>query len=248
MLAKPTNLKQGRLPPFWPVRLLDSHFLAVPGTDLLTITFPKVVSAHTSRFSRPFDLIMANNKSKSVKGVPSKHLHARTTFLYQAATYLALQSNAESVRLAGSISGASDSTAKPDRLAALAHSPAALQLASHLRAVSLKGQVRLSADIKRSVCKTCNSILITGRTSTHVLENKSHGAKKPWADVLEVECTLCGSKKRFPVGAKRQHRKSERHTSKLTSRGLANKDWASAVGSTKPLAQKGSGLSAGCTR
>jgi ribonuclease P protein subunit RPR2 len=34
---------------------------------------------------------MSKVKAPKSKGVPSKHLHARTTFLYQAATYLTLQ-------------------------------------------------------------------------------------------------------------------------------------------------------------
>lgn len=86
----------------------------------------------------------------------------------------------------------------------------ALQLGSHLRAVSLKGQVQLSQNVKRSICKCCNTILIPGRTSTTTVENNSRGGKKPWADVLLVECTTCGSKKRFPMGSKWQVRKTER--------------------------------------
>ncbi|KAJ4297468.1 hypothetical protein N0V90_005359 [Kalmusia sp. IMI 367209] len=81
---------------------------------------------------------------------------------------------------------------------------------SDLHTVSRKGQVRLSSDLKRSVCRICNTVLIPGRTATQRIENESRGGKKPWADVLVIECTLCGSKKRFPVGAQRQKKKAER--------------------------------------
>lgn len=152
---------------------------------------------------------MAKEKPRGPKGVPNRHLHARTTFLYQAATYLTLHATAEPSQ------AVDPATAQPpeSNQAASAH---ALRLASHLRAVSLKGQVRLSADIKRSMCKTCNAILVPGRTATQALENKSKGAKKPWADVLEVGCRNCGSKKRFPVGATRQQKKSKRNSSNKT--------------------------------
>ncbi|PVI05839.1 Rpr2-domain-containing protein [Periconia macrospinosa] len=133
---------------------------------------------------------MAKDKPPKTKGVPNKHLHARTTFLYQAATYLTLHS----------ATGASASV--PSSLA--------LQLGSDLQIVSRKSQVRLSADLKRTICKTCNTVLIPGRTATHTVENDSKGGKKPWADVLVVGCTFCGAKKRFPVGATKQQSKAER--------------------------------------
>lgn len=78
---------------------------------------------------------------------------------------------------------------------------------SHLRAVSLKGQIRLSADMKRSICKRCDSHLVVGSTATRNMENKSRGGKKPWAEVLVVSCNTCGVEKRFPVAAKRQPRR-----------------------------------------
>lgn len=152
---------------------------------------------------------MAKVKTQGAKSVPNKHLHARTTFLYQAATYLALQAGARKSSLEAVPHDLVEvpKTASPvDR----GHSTLAVQLGSHLQAVSLKGQVHLSADVKRSVCKVCNAILIPGRTSKHTLENKSRGGKKPWADVLLIECIICGSKKRFPVGATRQQRKTDR--------------------------------------
>lgn len=84
------------------------------------------------------------------------------------------------------------------------------QLAVHLRAISLKGQVRLSPAMKHTICKRCDILLVPGSTSTSYLENNSRGGKKPWADVLVTTCTACGTAKRFPVGAKRQGRRESR--------------------------------------
>jgi len=90
------------------------------------------------------------------------------------------------------------------------HSPLALQLGSDLQQVTRKAQLRLSVDLKRSLCKRCNTVLIPGRTATQSVENLSKGGKKPWADVLVLACMTCDGRKRFPVGAKRQDKKKER--------------------------------------
>jgi len=149
-------------------------------------------------------------KLPKVKGAPNKHLHARTTFLYQAATYLTLQAASGSTKSHGSdIETTNFTSSRGIQPTEQSLSPLALQLGTHLRAVSLKGQVRLSTNLKRSLCKTCNAVLIPGHTSTHLMENESN-SNKPCADVLVVGCSFCGSKKRFPVGAKRQERKYKR--------------------------------------
>ncbi|KAI7280085.1 hypothetical protein KC345_g4975 [Hortaea werneckii] len=85
-----------------------------------------------------------------------------------------------------------------------------LHLATHLRQVALKSQIRLRTDVKHSICKRCSSVLIEGTTSNKRIENESKGGKKPHADVLLISCNVCGADKRFPVGAKRQKRKGER--------------------------------------
>ncbi|KAH7359924.1 RNAse P Rpr2/Rpp21/SNM1 subunit domain-containing protein [Pyrenochaeta sp. MPI-SDFR-AT-0127] len=142
---------------------------------------------------------MSKVKPPKVKGVANKHLHTRTTFLYQAATYLTMQTV---------IDNSSDDQSSGPRLQQ--HSPLALQLGSDLQQVSRKGQLRLSVDLKRSMCKRCNTVLIPGRTATQSVENMSKGGKKPWADVLLIKCQICGSNKRFPIGVKKQLSKSER--------------------------------------
>lgn len=194
---------------------------------------------------------MAKDKTKS--GVPNKHLHARISYLQQAATYLTLQGQGrptaslgsqssvagpEEARLEESENGTAFGpahTTKPvhpghevnqgtspgdvrelslSRQLALFNGPhnggLPLHLTTHLRQTALKSQIRLHANIKQSICKRCSTVLIEGQTSTKRIENLSRGGKKPHADVLVLECGVCGAAKRFPVGAKRQKRKSER--------------------------------------
>ena len=85
------------------------------------------------------------------------------------------------------------------------------RLVSHLRNVSLKSQVRLSSNIKHSICRRCETFLIPGSTSTFEMENRSRGGRKPCADVLVVTCKLCGTARRLPTGATRQPTRKERH-------------------------------------
>lgn len=153
---------------------------------------------------------MSKVKAPKTKGIPNKHLHARTTFLCQAATYLTLHTATDDAPT-------TQSAEKSTRT----RSPLALQLGSDLQQVSRKGQLRLSIDLKRSMCKSCNTILIPGRTASQVIENLSKGGKKPWADVLLIECQLCGSKKRFPIGATRQLSKSERKNGPVDTASVA---------------------------
>lgn len=84
------------------------------------------------------------------------------------------------------------------------------QLVAHLRAASLKSQIRLSPAMKHTICKRCSILLVPGSTSTSYIENSSRGGRKPWADVLVTTCTACGTAKRFPVGAKHQLRRESR--------------------------------------
>lgn len=152
---------------------------------------------------------MSKVKPPKSKGIPSKHLHARTTFLYQAATYLTLQHTQST-----SINSDDTSTSnrpKDDQNPAENHPILALQLASDLQQVSRKAQLRLSVSLKRSLCKSCNAVLIPGRTATQIVENTSKGGKKPKADIFIVTCKLCGCKKKFPIGAERQPKKALRN-------------------------------------
>jgi len=170
-------------------------------------------------------------KSKENRRVPNKHLHSRISFLHQAAQYLSSQSvslqstydteksserSTESTKSDNApgelystkaVSGErSDKTTTP----ATAHSGQALRLSSQLMAVSQRSKVLVSESVKRSICKCCNELLVPGRAATHRLENKSKSGKKPWADVLVVQCERCGFQKRYPVGQQRQVKKKDR--------------------------------------
>lgn len=92
----------------------------------------------------------------------------------------------------------------------ITHAPMARHLLSHLRGVSLKSQIRLSPAIKHSLCKRCDTLLVPGSTSTSRMENLSKGGRKPWADVLILQCGICHAEKRFPVGAPRQQKREQR--------------------------------------
>ena len=150
---------------------------------------------------------MAKDKPPKLKGFPNKHLHARTTFLYQAASYLTFQSAVNSKE------GDLDSTTFPEASQFQQPSSIALQLGSDLHTVSRKAQLRLSVDLKRSMCKSCNTLLVPGHTATQTVENESKGGSKPWADILVVSCKRCGSKRRMPIGAKRQPKNKNRSVS-----------------------------------
>ncbi|KAF9698235.1 hypothetical protein EKO04_003635 [Ascochyta lentis] len=147
---------------------------------------------------------MAKDKPPKPKGVPNKHLHARTTFLYQAATYLTLRASVDrnKAEVSDAVLSETCQVQQPPSLA--------LQLGADLHTVSRKAQLRLSVDLKRSMCKSCNAVLVPGHTATQMIENQSKGSKKPWADVLVILCNRCRSRKRLPIGAKRQSKKRER--------------------------------------
>lgn len=156
---------------------------------------------------------MAKDKLPKAKGIPNKHLHARTSFLYQAASYLTLQSsvnvNDKEVESRGAAPSEAGRIQQPSRLA--------LQLGSDLHTVSRKAQLRLSIDLKRSMCKSCNTILVPGQTAAQTIENESKGGSKPWADVVVISCKVCGSKRRIPVGARRQKKKRDRLVTTVTA-------------------------------
>jgi len=132
------------------------------------------------------------------KGQAQKHVQARISFLEKASKYLAEQ---QFTNTKDSDTGkASQSTQRG----------LPLLLGSHLRAVSLKGQMRLPQEMKRGICKVCDTPLLESLSSDVVVENHSTAASKPWADVKVVTCRTCGTMKRFPIGATRQDKKKVR--------------------------------------
>lgn len=121
-------------------------------------------------------------KDKKAKGqLPQKNVHLRLAYLHQAATYL---ENQRSQNISVDHSNGSSQLR---------------YLISHLKGVSRKSVMRLHKDIKRSLCKGCDELLIPERTSIQVVENRSKNAAKSWADVLVIKCCTCDTVKRFPV-------------------------------------------------
>ena len=139
-------------------------------------------------------IAMAKGSANQTRSVPNKHLHARIAYLHQAATHLALQAPAVT-------------HTDPSKLQ---QRGLPLLLTAQLQAVSQKAQIRLSHDMKRSICKACSTPLMPDTTSETRIENKSRAEKKPCADVLVIQCRNCHAEKRFPIGAQRQKRKAER--------------------------------------
>lgn len=139
----------------------------------------------------------ANSTGKSV---PNKHLHARVAYLHQAATHLALRQTP--------ITPTDSKPSEPQSM--LQQHGLPLLLASQLKAISQKAQIRLSHDMKRAICSVCSTPLLPHTTSETRIENKSRASKKPCADILVVRCRNCHAEKRFPVGAQRQKKKARR--------------------------------------
>jgi ribonuclease P protein subunit RPR2 len=136
-------------------------------------------------------------KGKSVVPVQNRPLYSRISFLQQAATYLTHASGVEGT-------GRSESKRKPGA------EGAARRLVTDLRSVSLKARIRLSPAVKQTLCKYCDALLIEEETCTTVVENKSKGGRKPWADMLVRKCHACGNVKRHPLNSARQKRKTLR--------------------------------------
>jgi ribonuclease P protein subunit RPR2 len=136
-------------------------------------------------------------KPLDTKKVPNRHLYSRISYLHQAAQYLAGKASEHQPTEDGN-GRSTQQTGLPGLLTA------------HMLLVSQKSKVKISRDVKRSVCKRCNGLLVEGQTSRTRIENKSKGGKKPWADVLVVKCIPCGFEKRYTVGQERQLKKTER--------------------------------------
>ncbi|GLB03350.1 hypothetical protein AtubIFM57258_007928 [Aspergillus tubingensis] len=180
----------------------------------------------------------AKGKKDSAGGAHS-HIRARIDYLYNAATFLqsirkpspqklsASQQNdqmdeaEDGAKLQGTerivpqmvesdVSPANEPT-KPINPSTTQRLPQLSRVyMSQMRGVSLKSQLRLPIDVKRSFCKRCDTLLIPGVTCTQDIKNASRGRKKPWADVLVVCCSTCRTEKRFPQTDKRSKKLSER--------------------------------------
>ncbi|KAL5366383.1 RNAse P Rpr2/Rpp21/SNM1 subunit domain-containing protein [Aspergillus floccosus] len=179
---------------------------------------------------------------KGVTGGVNSHIRARLNYLNQAASYL--QSRAISSNVLNPVTNnkyASKPTsidpptvqesAVPARKsdstnAASATTGHLVQVSrtymSHMRGVSLKTQLRQPVEVKRSVCKRCDTLLIPEVNSTEEIRNPSRARRKPWADVRVVRCSTCGTEKRFPQTDRRSKKLSERQGSKIRTKEQAS--------------------------
>jgi len=181
---------------------------------------------------------MAKGKGKNV----NSHLRARLDYLHKAAAYLhsttiaskqaQIQQSDNEKREVETISArtvpqilspsaaaiavekASDSVNQRqeqnfDRLPNLSRA-----YISQLRGISLKTQLRLPREVKRSFCKRCDTLLVPGVSCMQDIRNASRDGKKPWADVRVVRCTTCGTEKRYPQVEKRSKKLAERKKEK----------------------------------
>ncbi|KAI1452130.1 Rpr2-domain-containing protein [Annulohypoxylon moriforme] len=150
-------------------------------------------------------------RSKGPGNVPNRPIYSRISYLYQAAAYLASHDESQgSSNVPPTPEGVEKNITLLEKQTSHAHHSKhafSRRLITDLRSTSLKSQIRLSPTMKHTICKFCDTLLIEGETSSSVVENKSKGSKKPWADVLVVKCHTCGGVRRFPVQAPRQKRR-----------------------------------------
>lgn len=141
--------------------------------------------------------------AKLKKGASANnHLRARLEYLHRAATYLQSASNPTEAPPTDTDVAKEPSPPKTFPLSRV--------YISQMRGVSLKTQLRLPQDVKRSFCKRCDTLLIPGVNCAEEMRNDSRGGKKPWADVRVVRCGVCDTEKRFPRGQKKGLKLAER--------------------------------------
>lgn len=151
--------------------------------------------------------------------IQNRATYSRLSFMYQAAACLAQTTKQQTTnskpvnptQTDGDVVMGDDGT-RPGRqedetTAAAQGQGLSRQLLTDLRNVTKKAVIRISPEMKRTMCKSCDTFLVEGQTCASTVENKSKGGKRPWADVLVIKCNTCGREKRFPVNAPRQKRK-----------------------------------------
>lgn len=70
--------------------------------------------------------------------------------------------------------------------------------------IGKKVKCNISPDLKRTICKKCNRLLIINKSCNVTIENKS-GKKKPINDDLVIVCK-CGHRKVFRFGLNRGYK------------------------------------------
>lgn len=154
-------------------------------------------------------------KGKNASGVQGRHNYSRASYLYQAATYLATQ--VQDSHAAPSLQQTGQGPPIQSERQKRALQNMSRQAITDMRAVTLKAQIRQNSDLKRMICKFCDTLQLEGKTSVSTVENPSKDGKKPWADVLVVQCKTCSNVKRYPISAPRQKRRSQRQDKTATA-------------------------------
>jgi ribonuclease P protein subunit RPR2 len=133
----------------------------------------------------------------------NKQAYARISYLYQSANFILAKSTAEASSSSKAASTTKETDAVPEDLPTDSKGLPAYY-SCLISSTARKTQSHISPELKRTVCKGCSSLLVSGKSATTSVENRSRNGRKPWADVLVIECHQCGMKKRFPVGTKRR--------------------------------------------
>lgn len=159
-------------------------------------------------------------KSKGAPGVVNRLTYVRANYLYQAAGYLASQAQKQ-LEADHTSPGATSASGTAQEQAAnqVVKEQDALRntsrkLLSDMREVTLKVLIRQTPEVKRTICRFCNSLLVHGDSSTSEIVNHSKDGAKPWADMLVITCNTCGRCRRYPVNALRQKKKGIREKEK----------------------------------
>lgn len=152
---------------------------------------------------------------------PQRAVISRLSFLYQAATYLTLSQPAKPA--VGTDTSTSTSSPESPTINS-STTPLSRYYLSHLIASAEKSQQRLSPSIKRTICKRCTSILITGVSCTTRIENASKQGRKRKADVIIVECNGCGVTKRYPTDEAGRKKQKQRKKDRTEKRGKLDMD------------------------
>lgn len=121
-------------------------------------------------------------QAKIPNTIPKKDHHQRVSYLYKLGALMTFK-RVES-DLNNEIEKSTDTLARA--------------YLNHMDLVSKKAVLKLHPDVKRTVCKKCNRLLIDGLTSSTRLVNESKKGL-PHCDVLTNICQ-CGNTKRFPIG------------------------------------------------
>lgn len=148
---------------------------------------------------------LKKDKNKAKDSIPNKNIHLRLAFLHQASLHLVRHRDVAPDDVVGA-----KTPHEADSRSMYGNDASARHLLSHMKGIGRRSVIRLQRQVKMTVCKGCDQLLVEGATSIEAVENNSKNAGKPHADVLVIQCRTCYMNKRFPIGAAHQQGKNER--------------------------------------